>query len=180
MTTGHVFIATSLDGYIARIDGDVDWLMNYVVEGEDTGYEAMMESVDGMIMGKGTFQKVLTFGEWPYRKPVIVMSTSLVDTDIPKELAGKVQLSNKSPEALMLQLSCDGWKRAYVDGGKIIQSFLTMGLIEDLILTRVPILIGDGLPLFGPTTNDIELEHLKTVTFQSGLVSSKYRVAKGG
>ena len=176
MTTGHVFIATSLDGFIARPDGDVDWLMNYVVEGEDNGYEAMMASVEGLVMGKGTFQKVLTFGDWSYKKPVVVMSRSLKEADIPDDLRGKVRLSDATPKALMDQLSVEGWNRAYVDGGKIIQSFLAEGLIEDMILTRVPILIGEGLPLFGSIQHDIDLEHLETTTFPSGLVSSKYRV----
>ena len=179
MTTGHVFIATSLDGFIARPDGDVDWLMKYVVEGEDNGYEAMMASVEGLVMGKGTFQKVLTFGDWSYKKPVVVMSRSLKEADIPDDLRGKVRLSDATPKALMNQLSAEGWNRAYVDGGRVIQSFLMEGLIEDMILTRVPILIGEGRPLFGSIPHDILLEHLETQTLPSGLVSSKYRVVLG-
>ena len=151
MTTGHVFIATSLDGFIARRDGDLDWLLKYSAEGEDNGFAAMMASVDGLIMGKGTFQKVLSFDqEWPYEKPVVVMSRSLKDADIPDYLSGRVRLSDAMPKALMNQLSAEGWNRAYVDGGNVIQSFLAEGLIEDILLTRVPVLIGEGLSLFGP------------------------------
>ena len=176
MTTGHVFIAASLDGFIARRDGNLDWLMKYNVEGEDLGYNAMMASVEGLIMGKGTFQKILSFGEWAFKKPVVVMSRSLKETDIPDHLDGKVRLSDAPPRALMNQLSTEGWSRVYVDGGKVIQSFLAEGLIKDILLTRVPILIGEGLPLFGAIPDDITLEHLETKSFPSGLVSSKYRV----
>jgi len=178
MTTGHVFIAASLDGFIARCDGDVDWLSKYVVEGEDNGYDAMMASVEGLIMGRSTFQKVLTFGEWSYSKPVVVLSRSLTDDDIPADLKRKVRLSDATPQALMNQLNAEGWKRAYVDGGMVIQSFLSAGLIENMIITRVPVLLGEGKPLFGTTPHDIELEHLETKSLPSGLVSSKYRVVR--
>jgi len=178
MTTGHVFIATSLDGFIARADGDVDWLSKYVVEGEDTGYDAMIASIDGLVMGSGTYQKVLTFGEWPYPKPVVVVSRSIKQEDIPANLRERVRVTDKSPAELMEELDEHGWKRAYVDGGRLIQSFLNQGLIEDMIVTNVPILIGSGLPLFGSMPEDIELEHFGTRSFPSGLVSSKYKVLK--
>jgi dihydrofolate reductase len=125
MTTGHVFIAVSLDGFIARRDGDIDWLENQGGENEDNGFAEMMASVDGLIMGRATFQKVLSFGEWVYEKPVIVMSRSLTQSDVPDHLRGRVRLSNSTPKALMGELSAEGWARAYVDGGKVIQSFLS-------------------------------------------------------
>jgi dihydrofolate reductase len=176
MTTGHVFMALSLDGFVARGDGGVDWLMKYQSEGEDNGFDAFMASVDGLVMGRASFQNVLSFGEWLYRKPVVVMSRSLTDADIPDKIQDRVRLSDQTPEQLMAQLEAEDWKRAYVDGGKIVQSFLSAGLIEDLTLTRVPILLGKGIPLFGPLQDDIDLEHIETKTFPSGLVSSKYRV----
>jgi dihydrofolate reductase len=179
MTTGHVFIATSLDGFIARRDDDLDWLMKHSTEGEDHGFVAMMASVDGLIMGKGTFQQVLSFEQgWPYEKPVVVMSRSLREKDIPDHLSGRVRLSDATPKVLMNQLNTEGWNRAYVDGEKVIQSFLAEGLIEDILLTRIPILIGEGLSLFGPVPHDIDLEHLETQSFPSGMVSSKYRVIR--
>jgi dihydrofolate reductase len=179
MTTGHVFIATSLDGFIARRDGNLDWLMKHSTEGEDHGFAAMMASVDGLIMGKGTFQQVLSFEQgWPYEKPVVVMSRSLKEKDIPDLLSERVRLSDETPQVLMNQLNTEGWNRAYVDGGKVIQSFLAEGLIEDILLTRIPILIGEGLSLFGPVPHDINLEHLETQSFPSGMVSSKYRVIR--
>lgn len=176
MTTGHVFIATSLDGFIARNDGALDWLMKHETESEDHGYDAFMASVDGVVMGRGSFEKVLTFDPWPYDKPVIVMSSSLGETDIPAPLRSKVRLSRLTPRALMQDLAGQGWKRAYIDGGMLIRSFLRDGLISDMTLTRVPVLIGQGRPLFGNLTRDIDLEHISTRNFPSGLVTSEYRV----
>lgn len=179
MTTGHVFIACSLDGFIARPDGDLDWLMRVDTGGDDHGYNAMIASVDGLIMGRGTFEKVLTFAPWPYHKPVVVMSQSLQPSDIPKDLKGQVELCDLSPLAAMEKVRRAGWKRAYIDGGQLIQSFLAAGLIEDMIITRVPVLIGQGLPLFGEVLADIRLEHLETNGFASGLVQSHYRIVRG-
>jgi dihydrofolate reductase len=176
MTTGHVFIATSLDGFIARRDGSLDWLIKQPTDGEDHGYDAFMASVDGLVMGRGSFETVLAFEAWPYEKPVIVMSRSLAEADIPASLRPKVRLSRATPRALMQELAAEGWQRAYIDGGKLIQSFLREGLIADITLTRVPVLIGQGRPLFGDLPQDIVLEHLSTRGFRSGLVTSKYRV----
>ncbi len=159
MTTGHVFIAVSLDGFIARQDGDIDWLMKQQTAGEDHGYDAFMASVDGLVMGRGSFEKVLSFNDWPYHKPVVVLSRTLSDADIPGELRNKVRLSSLEPGELMRELGREGWQRAYVDGGKVIRSFLRVGLISDITLTHIPILIGEGLPLFGGLDRDIDLEH---------------------
>lgn len=175
MTTGHVFIAVSLDGFIARPNGDIDWLDNQGDPNSDNGFGEMMDSVDGLIMGRATFEKVLSFGGWHYEKPVIVLSRTMKQSDVPGRLSEKVRVSNSAPKQLMNELSLEGWSRAYIDGGKVIQSFLSDRLIETLWITHVPILIGQGLPLFGPLSNDIELEHLETRDL-AGLVSSKYRV----
>lgn len=176
MVTGHVFIAASMDGFIARKDGNLDWLMEYDSSDEDHGYDDFMASVDGLVMGRGTFEKVLTFGDWSYKKPVIVMSSRLTEKDVPENLKGKVRISNQTPDELMETLHQEGWSKAYVDGGKVIQSFLRAGLISDIILTQAPILIGDGLALFGALDADIKLAHAETESFQSGLVSSRYNV----
>lgn len=175
MITGHVFIAASLDGFIARPDGAIDWLAKHSGDNEDYGYAAFMASVSGLVMGRGSFEKVLSFGDWPYQKPVAVMSRSLQPGDIPGALRDKVRLCRRSPAALMAQLQQEGRRRAYVDGGKIIQSFPADDLIEDMTITRVPVLLGDGLPLFARTPRDIEFEHMETRAFPSGLVSSRYR-----
>ncbi|MGI9292772.1 MAG: dihydrofolate reductase family protein [Pseudomonadales bacterium] len=176
MTTGHVYIAASLDGFIARRNGDLDWLMKQPAKGEDYGYDEFMDSVDGLIMGRGSFEKVLTFDDWPYTKTVVVMSQSLSARDLRKDLVGKVRIVSATPKQLMQTLFEEGWQRAYVDGGQIIQAFLRDGLIRDITLTRIPILLGDGIPLFGPLDRDIDLKHLETKAYSSGLVHSKYEV----
>lgn len=177
MTTAHIYIAASLDGYIARPDHSLDWLMKQPTEGEEQGFEEFMASVDGLVMGRKTYEVVLGFGgDWPYQKPVIVMSRTLTDADIPAELAGKVRISPLAPEALMAELAGQGWARAYIDGGQVIQSFLRAGLVADLVLTHIPILLGSGIALFGALDRDIDLRHSETRTFPSGLVQSTYEI----
>ena len=179
MTTGHVFIATSLDGFVARRDRQLDWLMKQDTNGEDHGFDEFMASVDGLVMGRGSYQTVLGFDqEWPYTKPVVVLSRSLSPSDVPAELAGKVEISALEPVALMEKLGQDGWSCVYVDGGRVVQSFIRLGLVESIVLTQVPILIGDGLPLFGELERDIDLELLSSKAFCSGMVQSHYRVKK--
>ncbi len=177
MTTGHVFIATSTDGCIARTDGGLDWLDIAGIEAEEHGFDAFLASVDGVVMGRGTYEKVLEFdGDWPYSKPVIDLSRTLTDRDIPTRLQNTVQVSNLAPRAVMENLSDQGWTRAYIDGGKVIQSFLRENLIQDMILTRIPVLLGGGVPLFGPLDGDIALVHQTTRSFASGLVTSTYKI----
>lgn len=172
-----VFIATSLDGFIARPNGDIDWLMaaNNPGDPEDYGYAEFMNSVDCMVMGRNSFEKVLEFDEWPYGgKRVIVLSTTL--TRVPAEAEGKAELYNGSVKDLALRLQDEGIARVYVDGGVTIQSFLKEGLVSDLTITRIPVLIGSGLPLFGALDNDIALEHQATNAYPLGLVTSIYEV----
>jgi dihydrofolate reductase len=179
MTTGHVFMAISLDGFVARKDDQIDWLTKQKTDPEEYGYAEFEASVDGIVMGSGSFKNVLTFGGWHYKKPVVVMSKTMSQADVPVELAGKVRVSALEPSELMQSLDEDGWSRAYVDGGKIVQSFINHGLIDDLNLTIVPVLIGDGKRLFGPIDADIDLELIGTKSFESGLIQSRYRVARG-
>jgi dihydrofolate reductase len=177
MTTGHVFIATSLDGFVARKDHQLDWLMKQDTQGDDQGYSEFSESIDGLVMGRGSYETLLGFDqEWPYAKPVIVLSRSLLQSDVPANLDGKVEVSALEPSELMKRLGGDGWSRAYIDGGKVVQSFIRLGLVEDIILTTIPILIGDGLRLFGEMEGDIDLELLASKSFNSGLVQSHYRL----
>lgn len=175
-TTGHVFMATSLDGFIARRDHALDWLIDQTPEDEDHGYDAFMDTVDGMVMGRATFRTVLGFGAWPYDKPVVVMSNSLTEADIPPEIAAKVRLTQLGPRQLMGSLSQAGWKRAYIDGGQLVQSFLRAGLVSDITLTLIPVLLGDGRRLFGETETDIGLSLIEAKSFPSGLVQLHYRL----
>lgn len=171
-----VYIATSLDGFIARRDGDIDFLdqAGKPLKDEDYGYKAFIESIDVLVMGRNTFEKVLTFGAWPYTKPVIVMSRTL--NALPEELKDKVSLFSGTPQELINDLRTKGNNHIYLDGGQLIQAFLRENFINELIMTRLPILIGEGLPLFSEIKEDIKLEHLKTQSFASGFVQSHYRV----
>ncbi|UWQ58868.1 dihydrofolate reductase family protein [Leisingera caerulea] len=177
MTTGHVFIATSLDGFVARQDHSLDWLSKQPpAENDDGGFAAFMDSVDGLVMGTGSFRTLLGFGQWPYSKPVVVLSRSLTEQDIPKHLKDKVRLSTAEPADLMQGLQEEGWTRAYIDGGRLVQSFLRQGLIADLIITTVPILIGSGIPLFGALDQEIDLQVASSRILPTGMVQSKFRV----
>ncbi|WP_417393083.1 dihydrofolate reductase family protein [Gimesia sp.] len=176
-----VYIATSLDGFIARKDGALDWLPGIESpespEGEDYGYHEFMDSIDVLIMGRNTFETVLSFeGDWFYgNKRMIILSSHPVS--IPGELSATVEASSCTPAELIKKLSEEGIQHVYVDGGITIQSFLKAGLIDELIITRIPILIGSGIPLFGEIDADIKLRHLQTQSFSNGLVQSRYQIA---
>lgn len=174
MTSCRVFIATSLDGFIADPSGSIHWLTDWPDPGHDYGYGSFIGAVDGLVMGRGTFEKVLGFETWPYDKPVIVLSRTLDDSHIPSALAGRVRISRDTPEAVLREVETAGWRTAYVDGGKVIQSFLAAGLINELTITRLPILLGAGYPLFGSLPHPLRLKHIKTTPFASGFVQSHY------
>ncbi len=176
MTTAHVFIAASLDGFIARTDGSIDWLTPNGADVEDHGFESFFSQMDGIIMGRGTYEKVCTFGDWPFDKPVIVLSRNLAGSTLPSDQDKKVRIWDCSPAEALERVAKEGWMRAYVDGGKLIQSFMREGLIADIILTRIPVILGAGLPLFGPLPEALSLKHIKTSSFPSGLVQSNYEI----
>jgi dihydrofolate reductase len=178
MISGHVFIATSLDGFIARPDGAIDWLLAQDAVGEDHGYEAFIAEMDAIVMGRGTYEAVAAFDPWPYALPVLVLSGRLAGSSVPDRLQARVQFADLTPRAAMDRLQGDGVRRVYVDGGQIVQAFLRDGLIADMVLTQVPVLIGAGRRLFGPLTDDVALAHEKTRAFPSGLVQSRYRVGE--
>jgi len=169
-----VFIATSVDGFIARPNGDLDWLP--AGGGEPHGYNEFIASVDALVIGRKTFEKVLTFEAWPYGdKRVVVLSSHPVDLSAAG--GGVVEQMAGPPAGIVSQLAARGAHHLYVDGGITIQRFLQAGLIQRLIITRVPVLIGDGIPLFGTLQRDIRLRHVATQQYPSGLVKSEYAVA---
>ncbi|MBK1838848.1 dihydrofolate reductase [Azospirillum sp. YIM B02556] len=178
MISGHVFIATSLDGFIARNNGDIGWLLERDDPSEDHGYDAFISNIDVILMGRGTFESIRNARPWPYTRPVVVMSDSLKDQQVPEDFVGKMLFSNKSPQQAMKMLEAAGNHRVYVDGGLIIQSFLREGLIADMVITRIPVLLGEGRSLFGAIPADIALIHEETRSFASGLVQSRYRIAR--
>jgi dihydrofolate reductase len=169
-----VFVGTSLDGFIARLNGALDFLP--AGGGEEHGYKEFVATVDALVIGRHTYDTVLTFEEWPYgTKPVIVLSTRPIE--FPASSAAVVERMAGSPEEIVAQLAARGLKHLYVDGGITVQRFLEAGLIQRLVITRVPVLIGTGIPLFGALSHDIRLEHVTTRQYKSGLVTSEYVVA---
>ena len=169
-----VFVGTSLDGFIARPSGEFDFLSSGGVEPEAHGFEEFLASVDAIVMGRNTYEVVLPFPQWPYgTKPVFVLSSRLLPSApngaIVERLAG-------TPTEVLSILSRRGVRHVYVDGGFTIQAFLRAGLIQHLILSRVPVLIGTGIPLFGAVNGDVPLKHVSTRHFPSGLVQSEYAI----
>jgi len=168
-----VFIGTSLDGFIARANGDLDFLPPG--GGEPHGYDEFMATVDALVIGRKTFETVLTFEMWPYGdKLVFVLSTRPLATP---PLGAVVERMSGAPADIVSQLAARGIQHVYVDGGITIQRFLQAGLIQHLIITRVPVLIGAGIPLFGALQRDIALTHIATRQYASGLVQSEYVIA---
>ena len=165
------FVGTSVDGFIARANGDLDWLPS----GGNPSYDAFIAAVDAVVMGRKTFEKVLTFGTWPYGdKPVFVLSTRPLE--LPTLPGALVEQASGDPSEIVSRLADRGMGHLYVDGGITIQRFLQAGLIQHLIVTRVPVLIGDGIPLFGALKRDIALSHVATITYPGGLVQTEYVV----
>lgn len=174
-----VYIATSLDGYIARPDGGLDWLEGVGSEmSHDYGYDTFFSSVDTLVMGRHTFEVVLGFGgDWPYGdRKIVVMTTRALE--IPPELAASVSTSSESPGALVERLGAEGRRHLYVDGGITIQRFLEAGLIDEMTISVMPVLIGEGISLFGPTGRDIHVELVDSRGYPSGVVQSRYRVRR--
>lgn len=171
--TCSVFVGTSLDGFIARLNGDFDFLP--AGGGEPHGYEEFIASVEAIVIGRNTFDKVMTFPEWPYgKKRVVVLSSRPIDVSA---VPGAVleQMSG-APAEIVGRLAATGVRHAYIDGGITLQRFLREGLIQRLIITRVPVLVGEGIPLFGHLPHDVSLEHVMTKQYKSGLVQSEYRI----
>lgn len=171
--TASVFIGTSVDGFIARPNGDLDFLPEG--GGEPHGYNEFIASVDAIVIGRNTFETVLAFEAWPYGdKRVIVLSSRLLDLSGVR--GGVVEQMAGAPAQIVSQLAARGVRHLYVDGGITIQGFLRAGAIQRLIITRVPVLIGEGVPLFGSVPRDIRLRHVATRHYASGLVQSEYEV----
>ena len=175
-----VFICTSLDGFIAREDGTLDWLDKanaLAPKGEDCGFHAFMNSVDVLVVGRKTFEQVLTFGEWLYGTTrVIVMSSGNIE--IPTHLKETVSSSSQTPTQLMARLSAEGAKHLYIDGGYTIQQFLKEGQIDEITITVAPVVLGKGKSLFGNVEKDIELVLLNSKAYDFGFVQIKYAVRR--
>jgi dihydrofolate reductase len=172
------FIATSLDGYIARPDSSLDWLDDaqiLIPEGEDCGYHEYMASIDALVMGRHTFERVLTFDPWPYGH-LAVHVLSRAPVSIPPALAGSVHSVQGSPATLIARLGQQGTRHVYVDGGLTIQGFLRAGLLDEITITVVPVLLGAGRPLFGALPHDVDLTLMRSRAYEFGFVQSTYRI----
>lgn len=175
--SAQVFIATSLDGFIARADGGLDWLPQPSGDAaqDDHGYSAFMAGIDAIVMGRSTYEMVLTFGDWPFEKPVVVLSSRGVT--VAPALADRIVPMAGEPREIMAACAARGWHNLYIDGGVTIQRFLRAGLIQRLIITRVPVVLGSGLPLFGALERDAHFTHVRTQSYATGLVQSEYRAS---
>lgn len=173
-TTVSVFIGTSVDGFIARPNGALDFLP--AGDGEPHGYNEFIATVDALVIGRNTFETVLAFPEWPYgEKRVVVLSSRPLDLSTAR--SGKVEQMSGEPAEIVAKLQASGAHHLYVDGGITIQRFLRAGQVQRLIITRVPVLIGDGIPLFGALPRDLRLQHIATQHYPSGLVRTEYHIA---
>lgn len=177
---GIVYIATSLDGYIARKDGSIDFLdpdpavthtASVPGNGLQASYDDLMGSIDVLVMGRGTYEKVLTFDSWPFEVPVVVMSTSL-----PPDTDDRIAVVRSLDEATA-RLDALASRGVYIDGGQVIQSFLAADLVDEITLTRVPVMIGDGIPLFGRVPEDVRLS-LQSVETEGGYLMARYAVVR--
>ncbi|WP_327091211.1 dihydrofolate reductase family protein [Nonomuraea sp. NBC_01738] len=170
-----VFIGTSVDGFIARQDGDIDWLNEHGEKAGDTGYDAFLAGVDTIVLGRATFEKLLSFGPaaWTYGdRHVAVLSTTLPDDADPRVTV------HRSMDALTETLTARGARHVYADGGQVVQSFLRAGLVGRITLTTVPVLIGTGIPLFGALVSDLSLTHESTQVLGGGLVQTVYTIER--
>jgi dihydrofolate reductase len=167
----------SVDGFLARPDHALDFL--HTGEQEPHGFEEFYASVDVVVIGRKTFEVVLTFGKWFYgKKPVVVLSSRPLDFSLVK--GGVVEQMSGEPTEIVKQLKSRSFKHAYIDGGITIQRFVAAGCIDRLVITRVPVLIGAGIPLFGPVPRDISLRHVATRCYNGGLVQSEYEIGAEG
>lgn len=168
-----VFCGVSVDGFLARSNHALDFLD---AGGQDLhGFEEFYASVDVVVIGRKTFEVVLTFDKWFYgKKPVVVLSSRPLDFSSIK--GGVVEQMSGEPAEIVMQLKSRNFKHVYIDGGITIQRFLAAGLIDRLVITRVPVLIGEGIPLFGSLPHDISLRHVATRSYRGGLVQSEYEV----
>ena len=168
-----IYVGKSLDGFIAGKDGDLQWLNDIPnPENSDFGFSAFMERIDAVVMGRRTFEAGQSFGTWIYTRPVYVVSTIL--DRLPPEYDGKAQILNLKPAQIIEELGDRGYKNLYIDGGLVIQSFLAEDLIDEMIITTVPVLLGDGIPLFTNQAQQLKFRHVDTEILACHLVKTHY------
>jgi len=179
-----VYIATSADGYIATPEGGVDWLhtsgnLEADMGSDDMGYQSFMDSVDCIIMGRKCMEMISSMNlspeQWPYGDiHIVVLSNSIKEP--PENLTGKVEMFSGEVPDLVKKLDGKGFKHAYIDGGSTITSFLNLKLINEMTITKVPLLLGEGIPLFGKINQCVKLENSKASVFPNEFIQVKYSV----
>jgi len=173
-----VYIGTSLDGFIADRNGGLDWLQSVPnPDNDDLGWNEFMERIDAIVMGRITFETILGFDvEWPYQRKVFILSNTL--KSLPRGFEDKAEIVNGTPSEITSKLEAKGFENLYIDGGKTIQSFLADDMIDELIITRLPILLGGGTPLFGNLPEHMTLDHISTKVLLGSMVTSHYKRRK--
>lgn len=173
-----VYIAKSIDGYIAGVNGELEWLNSIPnPENNDMGFVSLIKEIDAIVMGRTTFETVCNFGgEWPYSKQLFVLSNSL--SQIPEQFKDKATLLKGSLQDILTIIHEKGYHVLYIDGGKTVQNFLKEDLIDTLIISTLPIVLGNGIPLFGTIPNSLNFNHLKTEVFLNQIVQSHYERTK--
>jgi len=170
-----VFIATSLDGYIADKNGGIDWLHSIPnPNNNDLGYVEFTKNIDALVMGRTTFETVCGFDiDWPYKKPVFVLSNTL--NEMPESYKGKAFLVKGSLHEILEQIHHKGYYRLYIDGGATIQSFLKEDLIDEMLITIIPIVLGGGYPLFSELSKELEFELIESKIFLNQMNQNHYK-----
>jgi len=169
-----VYIGTSLDGFISAPDGSLDWLSYVPIpEGNDLGFSEFMERIDAVVMGRKTFQTLLGFGVgWHYPKPGLILSSTM--NSAPEEFANHVQFASGTPGEVVAFAKDQGFENLYIDGGTTIQGFLRDDLIDEMIFTQIPILLGGGDRLFGDLEQPLGFELVDSRVLLGQLVKRRY------
>jgi dihydrofolate reductase len=167
-----VYIGTSLDGFIAEKNRTIDWLTEFESAEIGDSYKEFIRTIDAIVIGRRTFETVIAFPSWPYTTKVFLLSKTI--KQVPDALREKVTLLSMEPKEILRYLSSQGYSHVYVDGGNVVQSFLREDCIDELIITKVPLLLGSGIPLFGILDHRLRFNHIKTTVYSNGLVKSRY------
>ena len=170
-----VYIAVSLDGYIARSDGRLDWLQQMETPGEDYGYGSFFSSVDSVIVGRSTWEHATGFSPWPYEGKHVVVLTSR-----PAEPTRGEVIASGGFDKLLSTLHAADLRHVQFDGGKVIRQALAARVVDDLTVSIVPRLLGNGIRLFGRGLPDLRLQLVGSETYPSGLVQLRYRFGQTG
>jgi len=167
-----VYIGTSLDGFIAEKNRTIDWLTEFESAEIGDSYKEFIRTIDAIVIGRRTFETVIAFPSWPYTTKVFLLSKTI--KQVPDALREKVTLLSMEPKEILRYLSSQGYSHIYVDGGNVIQGFLREDCIDELIITRVPLMLGSGVPLFGVLDRELRFQHITTTAYSNGLVKSRY------